>query len=256
MTKARDLADGANAFDVVSVTELEYLNGVSSAIQTQIDGKQAVVSGVDSTEIGYLDGVSSAIQTQIDGKTAKSTLTTTGDIYYASSANTPARLGIGSAGQVLTVSSGIPSWAAASTGKVVQMVIGTHSTEVSTTSTSLVDTNLSASITPTSASNDVYVFVTHNGIAKSGGNAATCIEIAVLRGSTNIQTAGNRMLETDGQTFQFIGSTFATIVKDSPATTSSTTYKTQYRNDGGVSQGVFIGVGSSVSTILLMEVAP
>lgn len=37
--------------------------------------------------------------------------TTTGDIIYASSANTPARLGIGSSGQVLTVASGIPSWA-------------------------------------------------------------------------------------------------------------------------------------------------
>jgi len=69
-------------------------------------------STVDATELGYLDGVSSAIQTQLDAKTAKSTLTTTGDIYYASSANTPARLGIGSAGNVLTVASGIPSWAA------------------------------------------------------------------------------------------------------------------------------------------------
>ena len=47
----------------------------------------------------------------ISGKTDKSTLTTTGDIYYASSANTPARLGIGSASQVLTVSlGGIPEW--------------------------------------------------------------------------------------------------------------------------------------------------
>jgi len=42
---------------------------------------------------------------------AKTLTTTTGDILYASSANTPARLGIGSSGQVLTVSGGIPSWA-------------------------------------------------------------------------------------------------------------------------------------------------
>ena len=111
MTKARDLANIGTTLASVSTTELGYLDGVTSAIQTQIDGKQAVVSGVNSTEIGYLDGVTSAIQTQLDGKTAKSTLTTTGDIYYASSANTPARLGIGSTGQVLTVASGIPSWA-------------------------------------------------------------------------------------------------------------------------------------------------
>ena len=40
-----------------------------------------------------------------------SLLTTTGDTIYASGANTPARLGIGSSGQVLTVSGGLPSWA-------------------------------------------------------------------------------------------------------------------------------------------------
>jgi hypothetical protein len=42
-----------------------------------------------------------------------STMTTTGDILYASSANTPARLGIGSTGQILAVSGGVPSWTAA-----------------------------------------------------------------------------------------------------------------------------------------------
>jgi hypothetical protein len=83
MTKARDIASAAPAPSTVSATEL-----------------------------GYLDGVTSAIQTQVDAKTAKSTLTTTGDIYYASSANTPARLGIGSTGNVLTVAGGVPTWAA------------------------------------------------------------------------------------------------------------------------------------------------
>jgi hypothetical protein len=73
-------------------------------------------STVSATELGYVDGVTSAIQTQLDAKTAKSTLTTTGDIYYASAANTPARLGIGSTGNVLTVASGIPSWAAPASG--------------------------------------------------------------------------------------------------------------------------------------------
>lgn len=38
-------------------------------------------------------------------------LTTTGDTIYASGASTPARLGIGSTGQVLTVAGGVPSWA-------------------------------------------------------------------------------------------------------------------------------------------------
>lgn len=40
----------------------------------------------------------------------KAILTATGDMPYASSANTPARLAIGTTGQVLTVSGGIPAW--------------------------------------------------------------------------------------------------------------------------------------------------
>ena len=40
-------------------------------------------------------------------------MTTTGDVIYSSSGSTPARLGIGTTGQVLTVAGGIPSWASA-----------------------------------------------------------------------------------------------------------------------------------------------
>jgi hypothetical protein len=43
-------------------------------------------------------------------------LTTTGDIIYSSSGTTQARLGIGSTGQVLTVASGVPSWATPASG--------------------------------------------------------------------------------------------------------------------------------------------
>ena len=39
-------------------------------------------------------------------------MTTTGDTIYASSGSTPARLGIGSTGNILTVAGGLPTWAA------------------------------------------------------------------------------------------------------------------------------------------------
>lgn len=70
----------------VSNTELQYLDGVTSAIQTQINAKSPSASptftgtvtlpsdtsigSVDATEIGYLNGVSSNIQTQLDTKAA------------------------------------------------------------------------------------------------------------------------------------------------------------------------------------------
>jgi hypothetical protein len=61
--------------------------------------------------------IDSTLKTQIDAQIPDSLLTTTGDIIYASGASTPARLGIGSTGNVLTVAAGVPSWAApAATG--------------------------------------------------------------------------------------------------------------------------------------------
>jgi hypothetical protein len=47
----------------------------------------------------------------VEGGIQPTLLTTTGDIMYASSASNPARLGIGSTGNVLTVAGGVPSWA-------------------------------------------------------------------------------------------------------------------------------------------------
>jgi hypothetical protein len=69
-------------------------------------------------------------QTVSDGRFIKNTLTTTtGDIIYASAANTPARLGIGSTSQVLTVSGGVPTWASApaSSGPAFRAFRGTSS---------------------------------------------------------------------------------------------------------------------------------
>jgi hypothetical protein len=55
-------------------------------------------------------------------------MTTTGDTIYSSSGSTPARLGIGSTGQVLTVAAGVPSWATpASGGGMTSLASGTLS---------------------------------------------------------------------------------------------------------------------------------
>jgi len=65
----------------------------------------------------YFTSSSAAIFFDISQSTGMTNpLTTTGDTIYSSSGSTPARLGIGSTGQVLTVASGIPSWATASSG--------------------------------------------------------------------------------------------------------------------------------------------
>jgi hypothetical protein len=54
-------------------------------------------------------------------------MTTTGDTIYSSPGSTPVRLGIGTTGQVLTVASGLPSWATPATGSITQIASGTLS---------------------------------------------------------------------------------------------------------------------------------
>ena len=69
-------------------------------------------------------------------------LTTTGDTYYASAAGTPARLGIGTVGQVLTVNSGAtaPEWATASAGGMTLIATATPSAAASFNFTSIPST--------------------------------------------------------------------------------------------------------------------
>ena len=55
-------------------------------------------------------------------------MTTTGDTIYSSSGSTPARLGIGSTGQVLTVSGGVPTWANAGAAATSYALLNTGGT--------------------------------------------------------------------------------------------------------------------------------
>ena len=64
-------------------------------------------------------------------------MTTTGDTIYSSSGSTPARLGIGSTGQVLTVASGLPSWATPAGGGGMTLLSTTTLSGSSTTISSI-----------------------------------------------------------------------------------------------------------------------
>lgn len=88
-----------------SATEINYLVGVTSAVQTQLDAKAPIAdptftgeigigavnvsetelgilegATVTTTELNYVDGVTSSIQTQIDGKAATSHTHTVSDV--------------------------------------------------------------------------------------------------------------------------------------------------------------------------------
>jgi hypothetical protein len=109
------------------------------------DGAAAIrtaLGGVDTSFVDLKGGttgqiLSKASNTDLDFSWSAAgmtnPMTTTGDTIYSSSGSTPARLGIGSTGQVLTVSGGVPSWATpAGGGAYTSLASGSLPTGAST----------------------------------------------------------------------------------------------------------------------------
>ena len=139
-----------------------------------------------------------------------------------------------------------------SEGSVLQVVNATYSTQTSTTSSTYTDTGLSASITPSSASNKILVITNNNGNYIASGSVDAGIRFRLLRGATSIAVLDDLAAYLDATT-SHAGTSVSTCYLDSPSTTSSTTYKTQFHSRNNTSN-CFVNFGSSVSTITLMEI--
>ena len=261
MTKARDLANASTALSAVSATELAFVDGVTSAIQTQMDAKAPSSTAVTLTGTQTLTNktlTSPALTTP-----TISTATTNGDILDGTGSGALARLGIGSAANVLTVSGGVPAWAApAGGGKVLQVVQTTYTTEAVSTSTTYADSGLSLSITPTSATSKILALVNFaTGSTRAAAYAAS--KIRFMRGSTEIAVMGggthNQAIyfEGDTMTYTLIRDIFSFNYLDSPATTSATTYKVQFavgQQPGGPTVTSYAQPDSNRSILTLMEI--
>ena len=185
-------------------------------------------------------------------------ITTAGDIVYGTAADTMTRLGIGTANQVLRVNSGAtaPEWATpAGGGKVLQVVSGTYSTEVTNTSGAATDTGLSLAITPTLATSKVLVIAMQNFTAGRLTNELNPT-LKLLRGASVIATQSRFALFDLSASTNFDHGELGTFTwLDSPATTSATTYKTQTEmNVSANSAYITAQTGSSNSTMILMEI--
>ena len=145
-------------------------------------------------------------------------------------------------------------WAApAGGGKVLQVVSATYSTYVQNNTTNFADTGITASITPSSATSKILVVVHQNGCGKSSQNADNNLKKNLLRGATEIVAdfAGSAGF-TNSALYNNNG-TCSISYLDEPNTTSSTTYKTRFKNNSN-SIAVFVQSGDSTSTITLLEI--
>lgn len=179
-----------------------------------------------------------------------------GDLITATAADTPARLAVGTNGHVLTAdsttSTGLKWAAAAGGGKVLQVVAGTTNTQVSNSTTTYADTGLSVSITPSATSSKVLILVTQNGLQKGSGSSNNAIFLKLLRNSTDIAQIFDTGLYTD-TALLLTGFSGSLAYLDSPSTTSSITYKTQFSNRVAAAE-VRTQANTTLSSIVALEI--
>lgn len=136
--------------------------------------------------------------------------------------------------------------------RVLQVVTANYATQVTNNTSTYADTGLTASITPSATSSKVLVYVSQNNMYKSG-NAASGCNIKLLRGATNLGQFANNW-GYDATTTGRVHGSACFFYLDSPATTSSTTYKTQFANNANAA-GINIQHDNINSSIILLEIS-
>lgn len=198
--------------------------------------------------------ITNSMATAIDAK---------GDLVVGTGADTFSRLAVGTNGHTLVAdsatSTGLKWAAAAGGGKVLQVVSATYSTSKTIASLTFTDTDLSLSITPTLNTSKVLVMISIHS-RSNRNNIVNAGMIKLLRGSTDVWngSASSRSFGsagTNGAAELDIVTFLPITYLDSPATTSSTTYKVQAKCDDTNQNGFVLFHGNSnQSTITLMEI--
>jgi DNA/RNA endonuclease YhcR with UshA esterase domain len=136
----------------------------------------------------------------------------------------------------------------------LQVVQGTTSTSTTISTSTLTDSGLTATITPSSATSKILVIVAQQIYNSISGAGVFCAG-QIVRGGTSIlnnsYVGGSSRAGASGLLEHI--HTWSPVYLDSPSTTSATTYKTQLANNntGTIEAQAF---SSSTSTIILMEI--
>jgi hypothetical protein len=141
-------------------------------------------------------------------------------------------------------------------GNILQVVQNTNSTATTASTTTYVDSSLSASITPSSSSSKILIIISQAGHVYSTTGNNRWGSLRIMRGSTEIhaieQALGGRGGLSGGDRSD--SASISVTFLDSPATTSSVTYKTQGKVNSTACNYTF-QVSESTSVITLLEVA-
>jgi hypothetical protein len=209
------LVSGATG-DIEGVTVTSPLTGggtsgtVTVGILSGTTSNLGAVQLSDSTSSTSttLAATANAVKTSYDLAAAaipKSTVTTSGDVIYATGSSALTRLGIGSTGQVLTVAAGVPSWATPSSGAATWTRVANGTLSGSSISVSVNAAEILISLPGFSQSGSTAPFVRVNNDATSGNYGVQNNET-----DTGIKLWGNA--SSGGNSFCYINGANTTAI--------------------------------------------
>jgi hypothetical protein len=171
------------------------ITGTTITANTQFSGAGTGLTGTaTSLSIG---GNAATATTATSATTAGSATTATtstniaggasGSLPYQSAASTTALLGIGSNGQILTISSGLPAWANASTAAVTSFSAGTTGFTPSSATTGVV--TLAGTLATTNGGTGLTAFTSGGAVYASSTSVLTTGTLPVASGGTGVTTS-------------------------------------------------------------------
>jgi len=185
--------------------------------------------------------------------TANSPLTVKGDLFTFSTGS--AKLAVGTNGQVLTAdstqSTGLKFATPAVGGKLLQVVNATYATQTANSTSTYADSGLTGTITPTLITSKILVLLSV-AAAKSDQNSGNRVGLNLVRGASSIVAWYDDYGFFTNSAMRFYG-TLSFNYLDSPATTSATIYKVEFKNVANVAQ-VETQPGNTSSSITLLEI--
>jgi hypothetical protein len=181
------------------------VGGSTITASVQFSGPATGLTGTASAlNIGGNAATATLATTATTANTATTATTATnlaggsaGSVPYQSSAGTTATLGIGSSGQILTVSGGLPAWASLSTLGVTSFSAGTTGFTPSSATAGAI--TLSGTLATTNGGTGLTSFTSGGAIYATSTSALTSGTLPVASGGTGVTTStgtGSNVLST------------------------------------------------------------